>query len=456
MADTLPQTEASAWEGVPLASLEERLRQRSARIAVAGLGAVGLPLAELLHGGGFPISGIDPSPIKRAALEAGQVPLAHQAHLDCVRLALSPRFEVVAQPGDCMTPIDVLMICVPTDLNANQEPDLSLVRAVVAAAARHLADEALVVLESTTWPGTTREILGRDLVAAGRVPGVDVGLVFSPERVDPGREALASIPKLVGGLDARAGELGVLLYASAFDDVRQVSSPEVAEAAKLLENVYRAVNIGLVNELKTSFASMGLDVWEVLDAAASKPFGFQRFDPGPGVGGHCIPVDPHYLTWAARRAGAPARLVELAGSINARMPEEVARVTARALSARGKALDGARVLLVGIAYKAGVDAIDHAPALDLASDLAAAGALLEFHDPLVSELPAEHAMLRPELGSRSVSLDRCRIASYDAILILTAQSGLDLDLIAEAAQLVIDTRAVLRSRLLGDPRYVSA
>lgn len=461
MSDTLqdldlapPVPAAPAW----MAGLESHLRQRTARLGVAGLGAVGLPLAELLHGAGFPVVGIDPDPAKRAALAAGRAPAAHQGHLDIEALAASPRFRVLAEAGDLAgsAPLDAYLICVPTNLDATGKPDLGAVRAAVRSIAPHLAPQALVVLESTTWPGTTREVVAAELAAAGRRPGIDVAVAFSPERVDPGRRELATIPKLVGGLDVGSGALGAELYGAAFDDVRRVSSPEVAEAAKLLENVYRAVNIALVNELKVSFTEMGLDVWEVLDAAATKPFGFQRFDPGPGVGGHCIPVDPTYLTWAARRAGAPAELVELAARVNRSMPGHVARVLGRALAARGKRLEGARLLLVGLAYKPGVDGTDHSPAEALASELSRAGAELSYHDRLIPRIPEGQAGLRELVGEASCDLTEARLGALDAVVLVTAHPGLDLDVIERGAALVIDTRGVLRDAMLGDPRYVSA
>ena len=403
--------------------------------------------------------GVDPDRAKRVALAAGRAPAAHQSHLDIEQLARSPRFTLA---GDALEleaaglQLDGYLICVPTDLDENGQPDLGAVRAAVRAATPALSGEAIVVLESTTWPGTTREVVAAELRAAGREPGVDVAVVFSPERVDPGRAELATIPKLVGGLDERAGELGAKLYSAAFKDVRCVRSPEVAEAAKLLENVYRAVNIALINELKVSFSEMGIDVWEVLDAAASKPFGFQRFDPGPGVGGHCIPVDPAYLAWAARRAGAPAELVEHAGRVNRSMPGQVARVLGRALEARGGSIDGSRVLIVGLAYKPGVDGTEHSPGAALALELHRAGARLAYHDGLLARLPIARADLRGVVGEASVALDQDSLAGFDAVVIVTAHPDLDLGVIEREAALVIDTRGVLRDALLGDPRYVSA
>lgn len=453
MANTIPATDLAQ---APFAALEARIAACQARVGVAGLGAVGLPLAELMHGAGFELSGIDPDAHKRACLAAGRAPLAHQVHLELESMVRSPRFEAVAVPGAASGPLDVLLVCVPTDLDEAGEPDLGPVRKAIAQAAPHLASEALVVLESTTWPGTTRQVIAKELAVHGRRPGVDVALAFSPERVDPGRTELRSIPKLVGGLSPREGELAASLYRCAFDDVRLVSSAEVAEAAKLLENVYRAVNIGLVNELKGAFAQQGIDIWEVLDAAASKPFGFQRFDPGPGVGGHCIPVDPSYLAWAARRAGVPTPLVELATEINRGMPAEVARVVKRALETRQRPLQGARLLLLGLAYKPNVDGLDHAPALDLARELSAMGAEVRYHDPLLPRLPEGLALERELLGAESVPLDRANLAKFDGVLLVTAHDAIDLELVAEAARLVVDTRGVLRERLLGDPRYVPA
>lgn len=415
-------------------------------VGVVGVGAVGLPLAALFArapGVRVVLHDVDAGVLERLA--AGRSPLAH---LDDALAAPLAGLPMDVDPA-VLAPCDAVVLCVPTPLDAERQPDLSAVRAAAAAVLRHVRDGALVVLESTTWPGTTREVLGE--LFAGR----DVHLAHSPERVDPGRvdpeapdgDPLGRrVPKLVGGVTPAATERAVALYARAFETVVPVASADVAEAAKLVENVYRAVNIALVGELKIAFDAMGLDVWEVLDAAATKPFGFTRFEPGPGMGGHCLPIDPFYLSWAARRAGAETRFVELSGEINRAMPRYVAAKVAEALARRGLALAGARVLLVGVAYKRGVAITEESPAFPLAASLRADGAEVSYCDPLVPACA---------LG-RSRPWSAGTVAAHDVAVILVAQEGVDLGLLVAGDALVVDTRAALRAELRGDPRYVSA
>ena len=410
------------------------------RIGVVGLGSVGLPLAVHFARAGRALVLVDRDPDRCAAVRSGRSPLAH---LDDRCVAELGGALVTSSPRELESCAEVIL-CVPTPLDAERRPDLGAVEAAARDVAAHVRPGALVVLESTTWPGTTREVLAP--IFEGR--GVD--LAYSPERVDPGRDEGgrlgADVPKLVGGLDAHATERAAALYAQAFDQVVPVSTAEVAEAAKLVENVHRAVNIALVGELKVTFDAMGLDVWEVLDAAATKPFGFTRYDPGPGMGGHCLPIDPFYLAWAAQRAGAEARFVELSGEINRAMPSFVAGKVRLALESRGVPAEGARVLLLGVAYKAGVGIVEESPAFPLAAELTASGASVRYHDPLVPLC---------DLGE-SVPLEQEQLEEVDVAVLLVEQPDMDLELLVRSDVLVVDTRAALRGRLAGAPRYFPA
>ncbi|MEM8710912.1 MAG: nucleotide sugar dehydrogenase [Planctomycetota bacterium] len=415
-------------------------------VGIVGLGAVGLPLAALFARAGFELVLVDASEARIDELRAGRSPLAHLPAGIVDQLGNA----TVSTSAEALGLADVAILCVPTPLRGDRTPDLTAVRAAAKGAAEYVRSGALVVLESTTWPGTTRHVLGKLFEERP-----DIDLAYSPERVDPGRVNLdraggdllgAAVPKLVGGVTDAATKRAVSLYAKAFEQVVEVSSSDVAEAAKLVENVYRAVNIALVGELKIAFDAMGLDVWEVLDAAATKPFGFKRFDPGPGMGGHCLPIDPFYLSWAAKRAGAETRFVELSGEINRAMPEFVAGKTRGALRERGVALSDARVLLVGVAYKRGVGITEESPAFPLAASLVAEGIEVDYADPLVPSC---------ELGD-SRTLDAGMLLHYDAAVILVDQEGLDLALLAAADLAIVDTRAALREELLGSSRYFSA
>lgn len=450
-----PARAAASLAPMSLDELEAHLVARDVTVAVLGLGVVGLPLALALHGAGFAVQGYDTDVDKVARLARGENPLRHLDG-DAVRALLaSPRFAVSADPAD-LARARCFLLCVPTPLDAAREPDLACVEAAARAVAAHLSKGSLVVLESTTWPGTTRQVLAPILAAAGHEPGRDVALAYSPEREDPGHPERTSsrIPKLVAGLDTTATRLASALYASFVPAVHAVASPEVAEAAKLLENTYRAVNIALVNELKLACEALGIDVWQVVEAAATKPFGFQRFDPGPGMGGHCIPIDPYYLAWAARRAGAEARFVELAGELNRAMPGHVVERCAAALAERGGALAGARVLVLGIAYKPGVESTFESPALALIEDLARRGARVAYSDPWVPHAPERIAALLREPDS--VELAPGRVADFDLVLVATDHVEFDWERVAREARLVVDTRHALASRMGDDPRRIQA
>ena len=438
-------------------ALSGRLTQRTASVGVIGLGYVGLPLAAAVARAGFPTIGFDIDPAKPAQIAAGNsyIPAVSNETLSKLvgegRLTATNDFVRLA---DC----DAVIICVPTPLTRSLEPDLSFVESTARAIAERLRPGQLVVLESTTYPGTTREVLKPILEATGLVAGRDFFLGFSPEREDPGNAKFetVTIPKIVGGDGPQALALMETLYGAAVKTIVPVSSPEVAEAAKITENVFRAVNIALVNELKTIFEAMDIDVWEVIEAAKTKPFGFMPFYPGPGLGGHCIPIDPFYLSWKSKSFGVDARFIELAGEVNIAMPGRVVMALGRALEARaGKPLEAAKVLVLGLAYKKNVSDIRESPALTLLEILKEKGAAADYHDPYVEEIPMtrEHAEFA---GRRSAALTAANLAGYDAVLIATDHDNVDYGLVAANARLIIDTRNVMARTGLTNARVVKA
>ena len=439
------------------AALMDRIRSRKAVVGVIGLGYVGLPLALAAIEAGFPVLGFDVNPARVEAILAGRQvinylpPEALPGALATGRLDATTDFARLSEA-------DAVILCVPTPVTRNRDPDLSFVRASAASAAAALRPGQLVVLESTTWPGTTDEVVRPLLEAGGLKVGREVFLAFSPEREDPGNAhyGTRTIPKVVGADDPASRDLAVALYEAMITRVVPVSSAAAAEAAKLTKNIFRSVNIALVNELKLVYDAMGIDVWEVIDAAATKPFGYMPFYPGPGLGGHCIPVDPFYLTWRAREFGMETRFIELAGQINTAMPGVVVDRLARALSDHSaRALNGARILLVGAAYKKNVDDTRESPSLVLIEAIEARGATCDFHDPLIPEIPAtrEHPGLA---GRRSADLTEAALAGYDAVLIATDHDAVDYALISRAAQLVVDTRNAMARRGLPGDRVVKA
>ncbi len=405
------------------------------RIAVIGLGYVGLPLAMVFAEGGVEVVGIEAVPERCAEVNAGRSyiqDVRSEALKTMVDKGLIYATTDYAATEDC----DADIICLPTPLNANREPDLSLVKEATAKLAGHLRPGQLVTLESTTYPGTTRDELAPILEAgSGFTAGVDFHLAFSPERVDPGRTdyTTKSTPKVVGGLTPACTARALEVYGPSLDNVVPVSTPEVAEMTKLLENIFRSVNIALMNELAMLCDRMKIDVWEVIEAAATKPFGFMKFQPGPGLGGHCIPIDPFYLSWKAREFDFWTEFIELAGKVNENMPYFCVEKLHRALNTRGKSLNGARVLLLGVAYKADIDDLRESPALKVIRLLRDHGADLAYHDPYCLELP--------EFDLRSVGLDDYRdLSAYDAVVIVTAHSALDYRAVVNEADLVVDFR----------------
>jgi UDP-N-acetyl-D-glucosamine dehydrogenase len=422
------------------------MRDRSPPIAIIGLGYVGLPLALAFAESGRRVIGFDTDRRKVHALERGE---SYIPQFDAARIAAVRRSEHLRATDDMsrLGECEALIVCVPTPLTPQREPDLSAVIATTRAIAATLRPGQLIVLESTTWPGTTDEVVKPILEATGLAAGTDFFLAFSPEREDPGNPnwGTTTIPKLVGGVDPRSGELAEELYRGVVRQVVRVGSAKVAEAAKITENVYRAVNIALVNELKLIYERMGIDVWEVLDAAATKPFGFQRFDPGPGLGGHCIPIDPFYLTWKAREHGVPTRFVELAGEINVAMPAHVVRRIQNALNDVGKAVRGAKVLILGIAYKRNIGDPRESPAFEIIEGLLHLGADVTYHDPHVPKAPPMRSW--PDLPAlESVPLDRGTLEACDAAIVVTDHQAIDWDLVGAHARVIIDTRGVYRGR----------
>jgi UDP-N-acetyl-D-glucosamine dehydrogenase len=412
------------------------------RVGIIGLGYVGLPLAVAFAEAGVGVIGFDVAEAKVAAIGEGR---SYIEDVTSERLERLVRAGVMTATtdGGALHDCDAILICVPTPLGQHREPDLAFVVSAAETAIANLAPGALLVLESTTWPGTTREVLAPMLEAAGRHVGEDVFLAFSPERVDPGNQrfGIRETPKVVGGMTPACAARAVALYALVCDTVHPVSSPESAEMAKIIENTFRAVNIALVNELAILGERMGIDVWESIEASATKPFGFMPFWPGPGLGGHCIPVDPFYLAWRARAFDLEFEFVELAGRINVNMPYYAVSRIARALNDRGQAVRGARILLLGMAYKADVGDLRESPSLKLLELLRAEGAEVSYHDPHVPELP--------EPGLSSVALDGEVLRDADCVVIATAHRAIDLALVVERARLVVDLRNAVRHRLLG-------
>ena len=405
------------------------------KIAVIGLGYVGLPLAMVFAEAGIEVVGVEAVASRCDEINAGRSYI-QDVPSDALKVVVDKGLIRATTDYAATEDCDADIICLPTPLNANREPDLTLVKDATAKLAGHLRRGQLVTLESTTYPGTTRDELAPILEAgSGMTAGVDFHLAFSPERVDPGRTdyTTKSTPKVVGGLTPACSARAMEVYGPALDHVVPVSTPEVAEMTKLLENIFRSVNIALMNELAMLCDRMKIDVWEVIDAAATKPFGFMKFQPGPGLGGHCIPIDPFYLSWKAREFDFWTEFIELAGKVNENMPYFCVEKLHRALNTRGKSLNGAKVLVLGVAYKADIDDLRESPALKVIRLLRAHGAEVAYHDTYCPELP--------ELGLSSVSIDDHRsLAAYDCVAIVTAHSNIDYRSVVHDSDLVVDFR----------------
>jgi len=419
-------------------SLLNRINERSALIGIIGLGYVGLPLVLRFCEEGFKVCGFDIDREKADKLNRGESYIKHISS-EKVRQFVDRRLFEATVDMQRLKEADAIIICVPTPLTDKREPDMQYVEATAREVARHLRPGQLISLESTTYPGTTEELLLPLLTEKGLKVGRDFFLVFSPEREDPGRKDFTTktTPKIVGGITEKCLLAGEALYSKIVDKVVKVSSPKAAEMTKLLENIYRSVNIALVNELKMLCDRMGIDVWEVIEAAKTKPFGFEAFDPGPGLGGHCIPVDPFYLTWKAREYDFSTRFIELAGEINTNMPYYVVSKVMEALNSKGKSLKGSKVLVLGVAYKKDIDDMRESPAVHIIELLKKRGAVVDYNDPYVSVLPKlrGHA-----LRMDSVELNEKTIKGYGCVLIATNHSSYDYKWIVENSQLVVDTR----------------
>lgn len=422
-------------------TLRAEIEERTAEIGVIGLGYVGLPLAVTVAQAGFAVTGFDIDPSKIARLDAGTsyIDTVGDADLETIstRLDWTTDFSRLGA-------MDVIVICVPTPLSRQREPDLSFVEETARTIASHVTSGTLVALESTTWPGTTREVLRAILETSGQ----EVFLGFSPEREDPGNTTYRTrtIPKIIAGDGAQAGDLMEVFYGAVIDEVVRVSDTDTAEAVKITENIFRAVNIALANELKLIYDAMGIDVWEVIEGAATKPFGYMPFYPGPGLGGHCIPIDPFYLTWRARAFEVPTRFVELAGEINTAMPAHIIDRLREVLDrATGRGLNGARILLVGVAYKKNVSDMRESPAMRLMQLLDEAGAEVQFLDPHVPEIPPmrEYAQYR---GRSALPPEEVTQGRFDAVLIATDHDAIDYAALTSIEIPVLDTRNAIAKR----------
>ncbi|MPY89839.1 MAG: nucleotide sugar dehydrogenase [Luteitalea sp.] len=424
--------------------LIEKLRARQAHAGVIGLGYVGLPLAVAFARAGLQVTGFDLESSKVAMLNAGESYILDVPNCHVSQAVGEGRFQATTDVS-ALSAVDTINICVPTPLRKTKDPDLSFIVAAVTETAKYLRRGQLVILESTTYPGTTEEVVQPMLEAGGLKAGVDFYLAFSPERVDPGNPHFQThnIPKVVGGVDPASTEAAVALYSTIVTDVVPVSSTRVAEMVKLLENTFRAVNIGLVNELALMCRDLGINVWEVIDAAKTKPFGFMPFYPGPGLGGHCIPIDPFYLSWKARETGFESRFIELAGHVNASMPKHVVSLVADALNSIGRAINGSRIHLFGMAYKPDVSDHRESPALDIARLLRQRGARVTYSDPHVRDV--EHG----DFQMAAVPLEEAYRNGFECAIVTTNHRAFDYAELARRAPLIVDTRNALKG-VVGD------
>lgn len=437
------------------AALLARIESRTARIGIIGLGYVGLPLARAFTDKGISVLGFDTDVTKIVKLGRGESYIGHISDQVIREMRAGDKFDATHHFHRLDEP-DAIIICVPTPLNETREPDLSYIVSSATAIAERLRPGQIVILESTTYPGTTRDVVLPILEKGGLKAGRDFFLAFSPEREDPGNPNFSAptIPKVVGGLEPRSLEIAAMLYGQVVVRVEKVSSPEVAEACKILENTYRAVNIALVNELKILYDKMGIDVWEVIEAAKSKPFGFQAFYPGPGLGGHCIPIDPFYLTWIARKFNSSTRFIELAGEINTSMPRYVISKVGDALNDRGKPIKGSKITLLGMAYKKDVDDPRESPGFELVELLMEKGAIVNYNDPHIPVLPPMRHYPQIRMGSRELTPEY--LAGQDCILVATDHSAYDWPWIVEHSPLIVDTRNATGRVKAGREKIVKA
>jgi UDP-N-acetyl-D-glucosamine dehydrogenase len=432
----------------------EKIKQKQIKVGVLGLGYVGLPLAGEFASAGLTVTGFDIDDAKVRTLNSGRSIIKHVPHSKVKQIVKAGRFKATSNMARLKN-VDAILVCVPTPLTINREPDMQFIIKSTETIAKYLQRGQLIVLESTTYPGTTREVMVPILESSGLKAGKDFHLAYSPEREDPGNKdfSTGTIPKVVGGLTKKCCDMACKLYDVAIVWTVPVSSLETAEAAKILENVYRCVNIAMVNELKVVFNRMGIDVWEVINAASTKPFGFKAFYPGPGLGGHCIPIDPFYLTWKARQYGMSTRFIELAGEINTSMPRYVIAKTIEALNEHRKSLKGSKVLVLGLAYKKDIDDLRESPSIELIELLAEKGAKVDYNDPYI---PRTHKQRQHNLKMTSKKLSAQMLSSYDVVLISTDHSDYDYQWIVKNAKLVVDARNATASVASAGKKVVKA
>ena len=432
----------------------EKISSKKVKVGVLGLGYVGLPLVREFASAGFKVLGFDIDQKKVDVLNSGRSIIKHISNAQVNQIVKSGLFKATTNMSQIRN-VDAVIVCVPTPLTANREPDMQFIIKSSETIAKYLKPGQLICFESTTYPGTTRELVLPILESGGLKAGKDFHLAYSPEREDPGNKNFSTrtIPKVVGGLTKRCCEMAVKLYEQAIETMVPVSSLEVAEATKIVENVYRCINIAMVNELKMVFDRMGIDVWEVIEAAKTKPFGFNAFYSGPGLGGHCIPIDPFYLTWKARQYGMPTRFIELAGEINTSMPHYVIAKTMEALNENKKSLKGSKVLVLGLAYKKDIDDLRESPSIELIELLREKGAKVDYNDPYI---PRTHKQRQHDLRMQSRKLSAKMLAGYDVVLISTDHSDYDYEWIVKNSQLVVDTRNATEGVRKGRKKIVKA
>ena len=421
--------------------LIEKIKDRKYKVGIIGLGYAGLPLLRTFHKEGFPVIGFDTDEAKIKAFENKKSYIKHFSDKQIVLLAESDLCTITSD-FSLLSTVDAVLICVPTPLNKNREPDMTFVVETSKTISSYLRKRQLVVLESTTWPGTSDELMRNILEdGSGLKAGKDFYIAYSPEREDPGNPDFdtKNIPKIVGTSDSKAEKIAVKLYKSVLDEVVRVSSAQVAEAAKLLENIFRSVNIALVNEMKVVMDSMGIDIHEVIDVAATKPFGYMKFTPGPGLGGHCIPIDPFYLTWKAKEYGLTTRFIELAGEINTSMPHFIVNKILLALNERGRAVKGSSILILGISYKPDVDDMRESPSFKIMDELINLGAEISYHDPWISEIPKSREHMN-WIGHKSIEWSKESLSRFDAVVIVTNHSNTDYKELSEWNDCIIDSR----------------
>ncbi|MHC4756620.1 MAG: nucleotide sugar dehydrogenase [Planctomycetota bacterium] len=432
----------------------KKIKERKTKVGVLGLGYVGLPLVREFASSGLKVLGFDIDDNKVQILNAGRSIIKHIPHSQVKKMVDAGLFEATSNMSRLKT-VDAVLVCVPTPLTQNREPDMQFIIKSSETIVKYLRPGQLITFESTTYPGTTRELVVPILENSGLKAGKDFHIAYSPEREDPGNKnyTTKTIPKVIGGLTAKCLKMGVELYNAAIDTMVPVSSLEAAEAAKIVENVYRCINIAMINELKMVFDRMGIDVWEVIRAASTKPFGFKAFYPGPGLGGHCIPIDPFYLTWKAKQYGIPTRFIELAGEINTNMPHYVITKTMDALNEHKKSLKGSKVLVLGLAYKKDIDDLRESPSIELIELLREKGARVDYNDPYI---PRTHKQREHDLKMSSRKLSAKMLSGYDVVLISTDHSDYDYGWIVRNSKLVVDTRNATAGVKSGRRKIVKA